>query len=72
MMKSGLYFTLLILTLCFLGCNKTPFDSKICGRTEYLHDAVNKTTEVINHDIFPRWLQQGFMPTEYRRMRLPV
>ena len=51
-MKSGLYFTLLILTLCFLGCNKTPFDSKICGRTEYLHDAVDKTTEVIVHDIF--------------------
>ena len=51
-MKSGLYLTLLLLIIFSTGCKNTPFDSKVCGKTEYLHDAVKKTTEVIVHDIF--------------------
>ncbi|MGB4848300.1 MAG: vanadium-dependent haloperoxidase [Saprospiraceae bacterium] len=51
-MKSGFYLSLLILTFVIPGCKNTPFDAKMCGKTEYLHDAVKKTTEVIVHDIF--------------------
>ncbi|MEO6130822.1 MAG: vanadium-dependent haloperoxidase [Saprospiraceae bacterium] len=51
-MKSGFYISLVILGLFMAACKNKPFDSKVCGRTEYLRDAVRNTTEVIVHDIF--------------------
>jgi len=44
-----LFFTLILLAA---GCQQRTFDSKICENTGYLHQAVNKTSEVIVHDIF--------------------
>lgn len=44
-----LFFTLILLAV---SCQQSTFDSKICENTSYLHDAVNKTSEVIVHDIF--------------------
>ena len=38
--------------LAFLSCNDTTYDPAISNNTRYLHDAVDKTTEVIVHDIF--------------------
>lgn len=51
-MKSGFYLSLVILTILISSCKNTSFDAKMCGKTEYLHDAVKKTTDVIVHDIF--------------------
>lgn len=44
-----LFFTLILLAA---GCQQSTFDSKICENTAYLHQAVDKTSEVIVHDIF--------------------
>ncbi len=36
----------------FSACHESPFDSKVCENTALIHQAVDKTTEVIVHDIF--------------------
>ncbi|HUR30008.1 MAG TPA: hypothetical protein VMZ69_01180, partial [Saprospiraceae bacterium] len=51
-MKAFLTPILFIAFACFFSCQQSTFDSKICEDTSFLHDAVNKTTEVIVHDIF--------------------
>ncbi|MEP6646914.1 MAG: phosphatidic acid phosphatase, partial [Saprospiraceae bacterium] len=51
-MKAGFYMSLVILGIFMSACKNKPFDSKVCGHTEYLRDAVRNTTEVIVHDIF--------------------
>lgn len=38
--------------LLIFSCNNTPFDSQCTQNTMYIHDAVDKTTEIIVHDIF--------------------
>lgn len=51
-MKSFFFPTFFALLLLATSCQQTTFDSKISENTQYMHDAVNKTTEVIVHDIF--------------------
>ena len=51
-MKACISPILFCLFLFAIGCQQSTFDSKICQNTSYIHDAVNKTTEVIVHDIF--------------------
>lgn len=51
-MKAKFTPLLVAIALLLFGCQEGTFDSKICEDTTYLHDAVNKTTEVIVHDIF--------------------
>lgn len=43
---------LFCLVLFVSSCQQSEFDSKICENTSFIHAAVNKTTEVIVHDIF--------------------
>lgn len=42
---------LLLLVLVF-SCKKSTYDNKITDNTGYIHRSVNKTTEIIVHDIF--------------------
>ena len=51
-MKAHITPLLFALFLSAFACQDGTFDSKICENTSFLHDAVNKTTEVIVHDIF--------------------
>ncbi|HUR29978.1 MAG TPA: vanadium-dependent haloperoxidase [Saprospiraceae bacterium] len=51
-MKALFYFLSIFFIFLTIGCQQSNFDSKICQNTNYIHDAVNKTTEVIVHDIF--------------------
>ncbi len=73
----------IFLILSVFSCQQSTFDSKICENTSFIHDAVNKTTEVIVHDIFSpvvagriyaysniacyEALRQGY-PTEYKSL----
>ena len=51
-MKATFYPLFSTLILLAVGCQQSTFDSKICENTAYLHEAVEKTSEVIVHDIF--------------------
>lgn len=51
-MKYRFYILPFLLVFFIFSCQDSTFDSKICENTSFLHDAVNKTTEVIVHDIF--------------------
>src|SRR5688572_28652621 len=51
-MKACISPILFCLFLFAIGCQQSTFDSKICENTSYIHSAVNKTSEVIVHDIF--------------------
>jgi len=52
LMKAFLTPILFISLVSIFSCQQSTFDSKICEDTTFLHDAVDKTTEVIVHDIF--------------------
>jgi hypothetical protein len=43
---------LFCILLMIPACQQSTFDSKICEDTSFIHNAVNRTTEVIVHDIF--------------------
>jgi len=45
-------FLILVLTLAINSCKKTAYDTKITDNTNYIHNSVKKTTEIIIHDIF--------------------
>ncbi len=45
------YLILSLFTFVF-ACREEPFDATVCENTSLIHDAVDKTTEVIVHDIF--------------------
>lgn len=45
-------FLILLLPLGVFACKKTTYDNKITDNTKYIHNSVNKTTEIIVHDIF--------------------
>ena len=48
-----LFTSFLIVSALFISsCSQGTFDSKICENTSFIHSAVDKTTEVIVHDIF--------------------
>src|SRR5678816_801612 len=44
-------FILLLLVLSF-SCRKSTYDHKVTENTNYIHNSVRKTTEIIVHDIF--------------------
>ena len=47
------FFPLLLCAFLMVpACQQSTFDSKICEDTSFIHHAVNRTTEVIVHDIF--------------------
>ena len=52
LMKAFFFPGLFGLIVMATSCQQSTFDSKISENTRHLHDAVNKTTEVIVHDIF--------------------
>ena len=52
LMKAFLTPVLFISLVSIFSCQQSTFDSKICEDTSFFHDAVDKTTEVIVHDIF--------------------
>ena len=43
---------ILLLPLGVFACKKTTYDNKITDNTNYIHNSVKKTTEIIVHDIF--------------------
>ena len=51
-MKARFIPLFFLFSLLIFSCQQSTFDSKICENTSYIHDAVNKTTEIIVHDIF--------------------
>lgn len=44
--------TLTTAILLISSCAKTPYDPSICANTSLIHHSVEKTTEIIVHDIF--------------------
>ena len=51
-MKSFFYSSLTLLAVLWVSCKETAHDPSISAKTSYIHRAVNKTTEIIVHDIF--------------------
>ncbi len=45
-------FLIVCLFTFLIACREEPFDVTVCENTSLIHDAVDKTTEVIVHDIF--------------------
>jgi len=45
------FFILLLLVLSF-SCRKSAYDHKVTENTNYIHNSIRKTTEIIVHDIF--------------------
>src|SRR6187431_2243578 len=43
---------LLLFCLGFLACKNSRYDPSICANTQLIHKSVEKTTEIIVHDIF--------------------
>ncbi|MDQ3016934.1 MAG: vanadium-dependent haloperoxidase [Bacteroidota bacterium] len=46
------FFLFASLLTILSACHDTPFDAKVCENTALIHQAVDKTTEIIVHDIF--------------------
>jgi hypothetical protein len=51
-MKAFFFPVFLGLIMMVTACQESTFDARVSEDTQNLHDAVNKTTEVIVHDIF--------------------
>ncbi len=51
-MKPHISPAIFFILLSFFACQEPSFDATISENTTYLHNAVDKTTEVIVHDIF--------------------
>ena len=51
-MKIRFFLPLLLLCLGFLACKNSKNDPAICANTQLIHHSVEKTTEIIVHDIF--------------------
>ena len=51
-MKSLISPAFILLLLSLIACKEPTFDATVSENTSFLHDAVDKTTEVIVHDIF--------------------
>lgn len=51
-MRSFIAFALTLSLLITTACKKTDYDPALCANTSLIHRSVNKTTEIIVHDIF--------------------
>src|SRR5512144_2975440 len=49
---SSKHSLILLLILGAISCKKSTYDTKITDNTDYIHNSVRKTTEIIVHDIF--------------------
>jgi hypothetical protein len=49
---SSKHSLILLLILGTISCKKSTYDTKITDNTDYIHNSVRKTTEIIVHDIF--------------------
>jgi hypothetical protein len=52
MIYKMLRIIVLPLLLAIFACQETPYDSSLCANTQYIHNSVNKTTDIIVKDIF--------------------
>jgi hypothetical protein len=51
-MKNLFFIGLTLLAISVIACKKTAYDPSIAANTAYIHKSVDKTTEIIVHDIF--------------------
>ncbi len=51
-MRIRIFAPLLLLLALHTACNQNGFDNSVCANTSYIHQAVDKTTDIIVHDIF--------------------
>ena len=51
-MKNRFFLPLLLVVISLVACTSTKYDPSICANTQLIHHSVEKTTEIIVHDIF--------------------
>jgi hypothetical protein len=52
-MKNRIFLLFLLISLIYTpACNHTKYDPAICANTSLIHHSIDKTTEIIVHDIF--------------------
>ena len=51
-MKIRFFLPFVLLSIGFLACKNSKYDPTLCANTQLIHHSVEKTTEIIVHDIF--------------------